>query len=83
MKNKNFTWIIKNEKGEMIKRYSYNKDMMVNAIYYGKLEDVVNSITLKEFKEMATLEIYNNSFDKVNHRPITKEQIEKMLEEVR
>ena len=31
---------------------------------------------------MATLEICNNSFDKVNHKPITKEQIEKMLEEM-
>lgn len=81
MKNKNFTWVVKNEKGEMIKRYSCNKDMMVDAIYYGKLEDVINSITLKEFKEMATLEIVNNAYDKVNHKPITKEQIEMMLEE--
>ena len=81
MKNKNYTWVIRNEKGEMIKRTSYETGKEVNAVYYGKLEDIIKLITLKEFKEMATLEIYNNSFDKVNHRPITKEQIEKMLEE--
>ena len=79
MKNKIYTWVIKNEKGEMIKRTSWNTNTEVDAIYYGKLEDVVKLITYKEFKEMATLEIYNNNYDNVNHRPITKEQIEKML----
>ena len=83
MKNKNYTWVIRNEKGEMIKRTSYETGKEVNAVYYGKLEDIIKLITLKEFKEMATLEIYNNSFDKVNHKPITKEQIEKILEEVK
>lgn len=79
MKNKNYTWVIKNEKGEIINRTSWKTNEEVKAFYYGKLEDVIKLISFKEWKEMATLEIYNNSYDKVNHKPITKEQIEKML----
>ena len=79
MKNKNYTWVIKNEKGEIINRTSWKTNEEVKAFYYGKLEDVIKLISFKEWKEMATLEIYNNSCDKVNHKPITKEQIEKML----
>lgn len=82
MKNKNYTWIVKNEKGEIVKRTSQEDLREVGAMYYGKLEDVVKLITLREFKQMATLEILNNMYDKVNHKPITKEQIEKMLEEM-
>ena len=79
MKNKIYTWVIKNKKGEIINRTSYKTNQEVKAVYYGKLEDVIKLITFKEWKEMAALEIYNNSYDKVNHKPITKEQIEKML----
>lgn len=79
MKNKNYIWVIKNEKGEIINRTSWKTNEEVKAFYYGKLEDVIKLISFKEWKEMVTLEIYNNSYDKVNHKPITKEQIEKML----
>lgn len=79
MKNKVFTWVIKNEKGEVINRTSYNTGEEVKAVYYGKLEDIVKVITLKEFKEMATMEVLNRTSDKVNHKPITKAQIEEML----
>ena len=82
MKNKDYVWEIKNEKGEIINRTSYKTNQEVEAVYYGKLKDVIKLITFKEWKQMATLEICNNSFDKVNHKPITKEQIEKMLEEM-
>ena len=83
MKNKIYTWVIKNEEGQIINRTSWNTNEETKAIYYGKLEDVIKLITYKEWKEMATLEIYNNSYDKINHKPITKERLEKMLEEMR
>lgn len=82
MKNKNYTWIVKDVNGEIVRRTSQEDLRDVGAMYYGKLEDVIKLITLREFKQMATLEIYNNSYDKVNHKPITKEQVEKMLEEM-
>lgn len=77
MKNKNYTWVVRNDKGEVINKVSYQTGKIGKAIYYGKLEEIVNLISHKEWLEMATLEIYNNGFDKVNHRPITKEQLEK------
>lgn len=79
MKNKMFTWVIKNEKGEIINRTKAYDNTENKAVYYGKLKDIVKIITLKEFKEMATLEILNNSYDKVNHKPITKEQLFEMI----
>ena len=79
MKNKNYIWVKKKKKGEIINRTSWKTNEEVKAFYYGKLEDVIKLISFKEWKEMVTLEIYNNSYDKVNHKPITKEQIEKML----
>ena len=82
MKNKNYTWIIKDANGEVVKKTSQEDLKDVKAIYWGKLEDVVKLLTVREFKQMATIEIYNNGYDKVNHRPITKEQVEKMLEEM-
>jgi len=81
MKNKNYTWVIKNKEGVVIKRTS-QKDCTENlAIYYGKLEDIIKLITYKEWLEMETLEIFNNTFDNVKHKPITKKQIEQMLKE--
>lgn len=75
------TWVVKNEKGEAVKTLSRDTGKEVDAVYYGTLEEVIQYITLKEFKEMKTLEILNRADDKVNHKPITKQQIEKMLEE--
>ena len=81
MKNKMFTWIVKNEKGEAVKKLTL-KGELKDALYYGKLEEVIQYLSLKEYLEMATLEIINNAYDKTNHRPITKEQIVKMLKEM-
>ena len=78
MKEKNYTWVIKNEKGEVIK-HTNSEYEEVNALYYGKLVDIVKIITYKEWKEMATIEIVNNDFDKINHKQFTKEQLEEML----
>ena len=83
MKNKNYVWVVKNNKNEIVKRVSCETGKLVDAVYYGKLIEVAGMITYKEWKEMETLEIYNNSYDNVSHKPITKEQIEKILDEVK
>lgn len=82
MKNTNQTWVIKNKEGEIINRMSYNLGKEVRAIYYGKLKEVVQMITYKEWLQMATLEIVNKGNNKVKHRPITKYEIEQMLKEI-
>lgn len=81
MKNKNFTWILKDKKGKPVMKTEETELMEVKAVYWGKLTDIIKLITLKEFKQMETLEIMNSFNDKVNHKPITKAQIERMLEE--
>lgn len=81
MKNTNQTWIIKNNKGEIINRMSYNLGKEVRSIYYGKLKDIIQMITYKEWLQMATIEVLNKGDDKVKHKPITKAQIENMLKE--
>ena len=80
IKKTNQTWVVKNSKGEVITTTSRNTLKEVKAVYYGKLNDIVKLITYKEFREMATLEVCNKGYDKVNHKPITKEEIERMLE---
>lgn len=81
MKNKKYTWVIRDKKGKIINRTRWTDNQDVKSIYYGRLEDIIKLITFREWKQMATLEILNNYYDKVNHKPITKEKIEKMLEE--
>lgn len=77
----NQTWVIKNAKGEVITTTSRDTLQENRAIYYGKLKDIVKLITYKEYREMATLEVCNKGFDNTNHKPITKEEIERLLEE--
>lgn len=77
----NQTWVIKNAEGEVITTTSRDTLKENRAIYYGKLKDIVKLITYKEYREMATLEVCNKGFDNVNHKPITKDEIERLLEE--
>lgn len=79
MNNTNQTWVIKNKEGKVINRMSYNSGKEVRAIYYGKLKEVIQLITYKEWLQMATLEIINKGNDKVKHRPLRKRDIEKIL----
>ena len=44
MKDKNFTWVIKNGKGEIINRTSCETGNEVVSAYYGKLEEVIKLI---------------------------------------
>lgn len=83
MKNKKYVWVVKNDKQEIITRTDEDNFKEKQSVYYGKLIDIVKIITFKEWKEMATIEIYNNSFDKVNHKPITKDELEKILDEAK
>ena len=81
IKKTNQTWVVKNERGEAIKRVDYQTGKEVQAVYWGKLKDIVKLISLKEFLEMATLEVVNKGGNNRNHKPITKEEIVRLLEE--
>lgn len=81
IKTTNQTWVVKNAKGQIVSKTDEQELMEVKSVYYGKLKDIVKLITLKEFMQMATLEVINKGGDERNHKPITKEEIEKILKE--
>lgn len=61
------TWLVKDQDGNTIESY------------WGRLDEVVTFITYQIYLKMDRLEVFNKTYDDRKHKPITKEEITKML----
>lgn len=53
----------------------YYTDGTEGAIYYCKKSELLDYLHVREWAKLDRVEIMNNAYDKVNHRPVSKEEL--------
>lgn len=60
---------------KMRETYKVNLTTGKTFFIYCKRDEILDNITGRDFVNLVSVEVFNRSCDKVNHRPILKEQL--------
>lgn len=61
-----------------MKEYTYqaiNDDASKGKIYYCKKNEIINYLTVADYRKLLFLEVVNSKSDKVKHKIITREEL--------